>query len=202
MTSTKIERPMVVVQLSGGNDPLNTIVPYNNGLYYDQRHRVRIAQDEVLPINDELGFHPSMGPIKKLWDEGKVAIINGIGYPNPNRSHFRAMDIWHTAEPDKVGSDGVARADHKGPGPAGRKCAHGRQLRPRSSQSSVLQRGSSSVGRRPGNLRTVPQRERRRKTTAPSRRFHHDVRWCGGWGPRSPTPKPDRNRCYERRRHT
>ena len=106
MTSTKIERPMVVVQLSGGNDPLNTIVPYNNGLYYDQRHRVRIAQDEVLPINDELGFHPSMGPIKKLWDEGKVAIINGIGYPNPNRSHFRAMDIWHTAEPDKVGSDG------------------------------------------------------------------------------------------------
>ena len=106
MTSTKIERPVVVVQLSGGNDPLNTIVPYNNGLYYDQRHSVRIAQDEVLPIDDELGFHPSMGPIKRLWDQGKVAIINGIGYPNPNRSHFRAMDIWHTAEPDKVGSDG------------------------------------------------------------------------------------------------
>ena len=106
MTSTKIERPLVVVQLSGGNDPLNTVVPYNNGLYYDQRTHVNISQDDVLPINDDLGFHPSMGPIKRLWDEGKVAIINGIGYPKPNRSHFRAMDIWHTAVPDKVGADG------------------------------------------------------------------------------------------------
>ena len=83
MTSTKIERPLVVVQLSGGNDPLNTIVPYNNGLYYDQRTHVNISQDDVLPINDDLGFHPSMGPIKRLWDEGKVAIVNGIGYPKP-----------------------------------------------------------------------------------------------------------------------
>ena len=106
MTSAKTERPVVVVQLSGGNDPLNTVIPYNDGLYYDYRPKVRIPQDEVLKIDDDLGFHPSMGPIKRLWDEGKVALINGIGYPNPNRSHFRAMDIWHTAEPDKVGSEG------------------------------------------------------------------------------------------------
>ena len=106
MTSTKNDRTVVVVQLSGGNDPLNTIVPYSNGLYYDQRLNVRVSQDEVLPINDELAFHPGMGPIKQLWDEGKVAIINGIGYPNPNRSHFRSIDIWHTAEPAKVAPDG------------------------------------------------------------------------------------------------
>ena len=106
MASTIAERPMVVIQLSGGNDPLNTVVPYNDGLYYDQRPNVRIEQDEVLPINGELGLHPSMAPVKRLWDEGKMAIINGIGYPNPNRSHFRSIDIWHTAEPNAVAPDG------------------------------------------------------------------------------------------------
>ena len=106
MTSAKTQRPVVVVQLSGGNDALNTVIPYNDGLYYDHRAAVQIPQDKVLKIDDNLGFHPSMGPINRLWNDGKVAIINGIGYPSPNRSHFRAMDIWHTAEPDKVGSDG------------------------------------------------------------------------------------------------
>ena len=60
----------------------------------------------MLPLDDQLGLHPSMKPIKDLWDRGKVAVINGIGYENPNRSHFRSMDIWHTAEPDKIGSEG------------------------------------------------------------------------------------------------
>ena len=106
MTETKQDPSLVVVQLSGGNDYLNTMVRYNDGLYRDFRPHVRIEPDEVLKIDDEVGFHPSMGPIKNLWDEGKVAIINGIGYPNPNRSHFRSMDIWHTAEPDKVGREG------------------------------------------------------------------------------------------------
>ena len=59
-----------------------------------------------VPIDEGLAFNPNMGPIKRLWDEGKVAIINGIGYPNPNRSHFRSMDIWHTAEPDDIGTEG------------------------------------------------------------------------------------------------
>ncbi len=100
------KRNLVVVQLSGGNDAMNTVVPYTNGLYYDYRPTVRIEAEEVLKINDEVGFHPTMGPIKELWDEGKVAIILGTGYPNPNRSHFRSMDIWHTAEPEKVGDEG------------------------------------------------------------------------------------------------
>jgi uncharacterized protein (DUF1501 family) len=96
----------VVIQLSGGNDCLNTVIPYTNGLYYDFRPTVNIAAEKVLPLDDAFGFNPSMEPIKHLWDEGKVAIINGIGYPRPDRSHFRSMDIWHTAEPEKIGKEG------------------------------------------------------------------------------------------------
>ena len=106
MASGKSQRALVVVQLSGGNDALNTVVPYTNGLYYENRPEVNIAPEDVLPIGDTLGFHPSMGPIKHLWDEGKVAVINGIGYPHPNRSHFRSLDVWHTAESEHVGQEG------------------------------------------------------------------------------------------------
>ncbi len=100
------KRSLVVIQLSGGNDALNTIVPYNDGLYYDSRRSIRIEPDKVLKIDDRFGFNPSMAPLKDLWDEGEVAIINGVGYPKPDRSHFRSMDIWHTAEPTKIGHDG------------------------------------------------------------------------------------------------
>ncbi len=105
MANTK-DPILVVLQLSGGNDALNTVIPYSDPLYFDNRPNVRIPEDQVLPINDYLGFHPTMGPIKQLYDEGKVAIIQGIGYPNPSRSHFRSMDIWHTCEPNKVGDEG------------------------------------------------------------------------------------------------
>ena len=97
---------LVVVQLSGGNDFLNTLVPYTNGHYYDARPTVVIPQDEVLPINDELAFNPNMAPLKDVYDDGKMAIVQGIGYANSSRSHFRAMDIWHTCEPNKVGTEG------------------------------------------------------------------------------------------------
>lgn len=100
------KRALVVIQLSGANDALNTIVPYSDGLYYDFRPNIGIPPEEVIPIDDDFGFNPNMGPVKELWDQGKVAIINGIGYPTPNRSHFRSMDIWHTAEPVKVGTEG------------------------------------------------------------------------------------------------
>jgi uncharacterized protein (DUF1501 family) len=106
MTTTKREKSLIVIQLSGGNDYLNTVVPYSEGKYYDYRSTVNIPQNKVIPIDDHYGFNPSMGPVKSLWDEGKVAIINGIGYQNPNRSHFRSMDIWHTAEPDSIGKEG------------------------------------------------------------------------------------------------
>jgi uncharacterized protein (DUF1501 family) len=106
MTSTKKDPVLVVLQLSGGNDALNTIVPYADPRYTDNRPIVRIPTESVLPINDHIGFNPNMGPIKELYDQGKVAIIQGVGYPNPNRSHFRSMDIWHTCEPDKQGTEG------------------------------------------------------------------------------------------------
>jgi len=96
----------VVLQLSGGDDYLNTVVPYNNGLYYDNRPTIAHDPERVLKIDDEVGFRPDLEPIKRLWDEGKVAIINGIGYPEPNRSHFRSMDIWHTALPEEIGTEG------------------------------------------------------------------------------------------------
>jgi uncharacterized protein (DUF1501 family) len=106
MTANTQDHVLVVLQLSGGNDALNTIVPYTNPLYIDNRPVVRIDPETVLPINEAVGFNPALAPIKELWDQGKVAIIQGIGYPNPNRSHFRSMDIWHTCEPDKVGTEG------------------------------------------------------------------------------------------------
>ncbi len=106
MTATKKDPVLVILQLTGANDPLSTVVPYTNPHYHDARPNVGIAADRVLPINDTLGFNPNVGAVKDLWEQGKVAIIQGIGYENSPRSHFRSMDIWHTCEPDKVGTEG------------------------------------------------------------------------------------------------
>ena len=106
MSTQNDDKILVVVQMTGGNDFLNTVVPFNNGHYFDARKKIRINPDEVLPINDELGINQNAAPFKRLFDEGRMAIVQGIGYPNSNRSHFRGMDIWHTCEPDKVGLEG------------------------------------------------------------------------------------------------
>ena len=100
------KRKLVVAQLSGGNDYLNCVVPYNDSRYIDSRPNVRITEDRVIPLDNGYGLNPGMQPIKDLYDQGKVGIIHGVGYPVPNRSHFRSMDIWHTAEPTKVGDEG------------------------------------------------------------------------------------------------
>ena len=97
---------LVVLQLSGGNDYLNTVIPYTNPLYYDNRPVVGIPEDRVLPIDDQVAFHPAMEPIKTIYDRGEMAIIHGVGYPKSPRSHFRSMDIWHTCEPDTLGTEG------------------------------------------------------------------------------------------------
>jgi len=106
MVSTKKDNTLAVLSLSGGNDFLNTVIPYTNPLYRDYRPNLGIPDDQIIPVTDELGFHPAMTPLKKYWDEGNLAIFLGVGYPHPNRSHFRSMDIWHTCEPDKLGSEG------------------------------------------------------------------------------------------------
>ena len=106
MVSEADRNVLAVLSLTGGNDFLNTVVPFTNPLYRDNRPNVGISEQDVLPINDCLGFHPAMAPMKRIWDQGKMAIVLGVGYPNPNRSHFRSMDIWHTCEPDKIGTEG------------------------------------------------------------------------------------------------
>lgn len=88
---------LVVIQLSGGNDGLNTVIPYRNDLYYKARPVIGIQKNEVLKLDDELGLNPALTSLKSLYDDGLLTILNGVGYPNPNRSHFRSMDIWHTA---------------------------------------------------------------------------------------------------------
>ena len=92
-TTTKKDPVFVVVQLSGGNDFMNTVIPYTNPLYYDNRTFLNIPEEDVLPLDSTLGWHPEMGPFKELYDRGMVAIVQGIGYPDSNRSHFRGMDI-------------------------------------------------------------------------------------------------------------
>lgn len=102
---------LVVLQLTGGNDYLNTIVPHTDPLYRDYRKRVGVPEERIIPLDDTYGLHPSLAPLKQFWDDGSLAVIHGIGYENSSRSHFRSMDIWHTCEPDKIGSEGwVGRA--------------------------------------------------------------------------------------------
>ena len=97
---------LVVLQLTGGNDYFNTVIPYNDEHYFASRPSLQIPQDRVLKLDGELGFHPAMGPMKDIYESGDMAIIHGVGYANSPRSHFRSMDIWHTCEPDKVGTEG------------------------------------------------------------------------------------------------
>ena len=120
---TKDKAPViVVVQLTGGNDYFNTIIPYNDNNYYDNRRSLQVPQESMLTLDQEFAMHPAMGPMADIYKTGDMAIIHGIGYPNSTRSHFRAMDIWHTAEPDKVGTEGwlakvIREIDPKGDNP-------------------------------------------------------------------------------------
>ena len=106
MTTKQQDPVLVVVQLSGGNDYLNTVIPHSDENYYDNRPTIRYADEEILRVDDDMAFNPQMGAMKDLYDEGNMAVIHGVGWENSTRSHFRAMDIWHTAEPDVVGTEG------------------------------------------------------------------------------------------------
>lgn len=88
---------LVVLQLSGGNDGLNTVVPVRNDIYYRERPRLAIQKDKSLLLTDEVGLHPELKAFADLYNDGSLGILNSVGYPNPDRSHFRSMDIWHTA---------------------------------------------------------------------------------------------------------
>ena len=105
-TNDHKQKNLVVIQLSGGNDYLNTLVPYQDGLYYDFRPNMGLEGDDLIPVDDKLAFNSHMGTFKNLFDQDKMAVMMGIGYPEPNRSHFRSMDIWHTAEPTTTSAVG------------------------------------------------------------------------------------------------
>jgi uncharacterized protein (DUF1501 family) len=95
-------RTLVVVQLGGGNDGLNTVVPHGDAAYYAARRVIGIPKSQVLDLNGYVGLHPSLSALKTRFDQGEVAVVQGVGYPNPNRSHFRAMDIWQSGVPERV----------------------------------------------------------------------------------------------------
>lgn len=107
-------RILVVVQLAGGNDGLNTVVPFGHDAYYKARPAIAIPEKDVLRLSkngklDGLGLHPRLGPLKEMHDEGMLTIIQGVGYPNPNRSHFKSTDIWHTADTSGTGDGWLGR---------------------------------------------------------------------------------------------
>jgi uncharacterized protein (DUF1501 family) len=95
-------RTLVVVQLSGGNDGLNTLVPYSQQAYYDARPTLALSRSDVLQLNGDVALHPSMTALRSLYDSNHVAIVQGAGYPNPNRSHYESMTIWQTASPEET----------------------------------------------------------------------------------------------------
>ena len=106
IAAAAINRPLaagtpivVMVTLYGGNDGLNTVIPFTDSLYYSSRPEISYKAENMLPLDAELALNPAMKGLKSLWDQKKVAIIRGVGYPNPDRSHFSSMAKWQTASP-------------------------------------------------------------------------------------------------------
>ncbi len=106
MAQTASDRTLIVVQMAGGNDGLNTVVPFTDPLYLKMRPTLGIPETKVLPLDTRLGLHPNLQPLQKLWHDGHLAIVEGVGYPNPSLSHFQAMDIWQTLDLSGNGGEG------------------------------------------------------------------------------------------------
>jgi len=104
-TTKPQERILVILEMEGGNDGLNTVIPYADDEYYKARPGIGIAREAVLRLDDDHGFHPSLTGFKELYDEGLLSIVQGVGYPQQDRSHFRSMDIWQSASLDAAAPD-------------------------------------------------------------------------------------------------
>jgi uncharacterized protein (DUF1501 family) len=100
------DRTLIVVQMAGGNDGLNTVIPIGDSLYRQLRPTLAIPEANVLPLDTRLGLHPNLVPLKQFWDSGHMAIVEGVGYPNQSLSHFQAMDIWQTLDLNGAGGEG------------------------------------------------------------------------------------------------
>ncbi len=99
-------KTLIVVQMAGGVDGLNTVIPFRDPAYRQNRQALAVAEAQMLPLNDRIAFHQSFAKMKDIFDQGKLAVIEGVGYPNPNFSHFKAMDIWQFADPEGKTSEG------------------------------------------------------------------------------------------------
>lgn len=122
---------LVVVQLTGGNDGLNTVIPYTNPDYVRSRPTIGIKKNDVRKLTDDIGLHPAMGDLAALYDDNKLAIWQGIGYPNPSQSHFRSMDIWHAAGTDESLTEGwLGKALKQKPLPAFHLASGGNETAP------------------------------------------------------------------------
>lgn len=106
IAQTASDRTLIIVQMAGGNDGLNTVIPFTDPLYMQMRPTLGIPGTKVLPLDTRLGLHPNLQPLTKLWDEGHLAIVEGVGYPNQSLSHFQAMDIWQTLDLNGNGVEG------------------------------------------------------------------------------------------------
>ena len=100
-------RVLVVLQLDGGNDGINTVVPFADEGYAKYRKTLRLPKDRLIKINDRVGLHPAMSAAGKMLEDGQLAIVQGAGYPNPSRSHFRSMAVWHSASTDPEEHNGL-----------------------------------------------------------------------------------------------
>ena len=109
-------RRLVVVQLRGGNDGLNTVVPYTDSLYHALRPSLAVAPGDVLPVDDTSGLHPAISPLLPWWQSGRMAVVQGVGYPGPDLSHFRSEAIWYTADPMVGTTEGWLGRWHAGLG--------------------------------------------------------------------------------------
>src|SRR5262249_43293939 len=97
---------LVVLEMTGGNDGLNTVIPYADDLYHKARPTLRRTKNAVIRLDDHVGLHSDMQGFRALWDQGQLAVLQGVGYPNPERSHFEAMDIWQSADPRRIVTTG------------------------------------------------------------------------------------------------
>jgi uncharacterized protein (DUF1501 family) len=192
-TAASYRNLLVLIELSGGNDGLNTVVPYADPAYYALRPKIAIARDDVVQLSDRAGLHPALAPLEPLWRSKELAVLQGIGYPAPNLSHFRSIEIWDTASSsDAYLTDGwLTRAFAAAPAPrafaadgivigsnamgplAGSGTARGRAVEYRQFSAAGPPRGA---GRRAAQPRLPPHPDRRGGHRAGSDEARHSPR--------------------------
>ncbi len=199
--ATQKDPVIVVLQLTGGNDYLNTVIPYNNPLYRDNRKAVGIPDNQIMHLDKDYGIPHYMAPLKQFWDDGKLAILHGVGFKDSPRSHFRAMDIWHTCEPIKVGTEGwLGRVAREFDPEQGKRRHHG-QLRP---EPAALAGGAGRAGRlrcRSAGALRLPADHSGRAAQAGSRSLRAHVQARGRRRPRHGLHEQHRVRFLEGRGH-